>query len=62
MFTPNLDGGGSGVAYSLVVLKPSTLKGYLVHFLQDQSGLGQAIANIPPLQRSLDVDQVQDVS
>ena len=45
-----------------MVLKPSTLKGYLVHFLQDQSALGQAIANIPPLQRSLNVDQVQDVS
>ena len=38
----------------LCVLKPPTSTGYSVNFLRNESGLGQALAYIRPLQRSLD--------
>ena len=38
----------------LVVLKPSVTTGYSVKFLRDESGLGQALAYVRPLQTSLD--------
>ena len=60
---PKLDKGGgfeilrSGLSTSvrgLCVLKPSAATGYSVNFLRNESGLGQALAYIRPLQRSLD--------
>ena len=38
----------------LCVLKPPATTGYSVNFLRNESGLGQALAYIRPLQRSLD--------
>ena len=60
---PKLDKGGgfeilrSGNSTSvrgLCVLKAPRSTGYSVHFLRNESGLGQALAYIRPLQRSLD--------
>ena len=60
---PKLDKGGgfeilrTGISTSvhgLCVLKPPTSTGYSVNFLRNESGLGQALAYIRPLQRSLD--------
>ena len=64
---PKLDKGGgfeilrSGVSTSvrgLCVLKPSAATGYSVNFLKNESGLGQALAYIRPLQRSLDTSPI----
>ena len=46
---------GFSPAKSLVLLRPPASVGYSVKFLRDESGLGQALAYIRPLQRSLDV-------
>lgn len=64
---PKLDKGGrfeilrSGDSTSvcgLCVLKPSAATGYSVNFLKNESGLGQALAYIPPLERSLHTSPV----
>ena len=56
------NGGGFEILHSgfspgksLVLLRPPVSVGYSVKFLRDESGLGQALAYIRPLQRSLDV-------
>ncbi|CAH3146691.1 unnamed protein product [Porites lobata] len=66
---PKLDKGGgfeilrSGNSTSvrgLCVLKPPTSTGYSVNFLRNESGLGQALAYIRPLQRSLDTSPSEE--
>ncbi|CAH3150960.1 unnamed protein product, partial [Porites evermanni] len=48
-------GSKDSTLQSLVLLRPPASVGNSVEFLRDESGLGQALAYIRPLQRSLDV-------
>ena len=43
----------------LVAINPNTACGYSVKFLRDESGLGQALAYIRPLQKHLDISAVE---
>ena len=49
-----LRSGASTSVRGLCVLKPPATTGYSVNFLRNESGLGQALAYVRPLQRSLD--------
>ena len=49
-----LRSGASTSVRGLCVLKPPATTGYSVNFLRNESGLGQGLAYIRPLQRSLD--------
>ncbi len=62
---PKLSQGGgfeilrSGASVKeLVVIRPPSLTGYAVPFLRNESGLGQALAYIRPVQENLDISNL----
>ena len=62
---PKLKAGGgfeilrSGGSRALVTINPHMVSGYSVRFLRDESGLGQALAYIRPLQKDLNMSPLE---